>query len=344
MKKEGLSEKNYIHEVPIAGNKIKVTRTELDINDIELDPDNPRIGYWTDNQLKENFTQNEISFALREKTDEVNRLKYNIEVHEGIANPIWVFPISKNKYKVIDGNTRLEIYRELNKKYPNKDCYKKIPSEVLPKDIDERCKDFIRLLHHLRGVNNWEVYERARMLYLLWDKRGYTEEDLKAQTKLSINDIRKWIAAYRNMSEQFLPEYGNNPDALNKFSYFVEYENPKIKQGMADVNLTITDFCKWVGLGEIERAMDVRNLQKIFENEKIKETLATKGYSYALQELNIFKPGLTSKLFQEIEDILYRLKSMTREEEEEIVEGDMQEKKKLIKDLHKELGKIVRRF
>ena len=34
--------KAFVHEVPIAGVKIKVLRTEIEINQIELDSENPR--------------------------------------------------------------------------------------------------------------------------------------------------------------------------------------------------------------------------------------------------------------------------------------------------------------
>ena len=179
----------YEHPVPIAGKQIIVLRDDIDIDKIDLDPENPRIGYYTDNRTQKKLSQEEISFALKEKTDDINRLKLNIEAHEGIMNPIWVHK-KGGKYSVIDGNTRLEIYRELKRKYPNKEIYKKISCEILSEDIDEESKNFIRLMQHLRGANDWEVYERARMLYILWEERGYTEEDLESQTKLSKSQIK----------------------------------------------------------------------------------------------------------------------------------------------------------
>lgn len=335
--------KEYLHNVAIAGDKIEISRKDVDIDLIDLDPENPRIGYWTDNQIKKEFTQDEIAFALREKSDDINRLKLNIEVHEGIMNPIWVYR-KGNRFSVIDGNTRLEIFRDLNKKYPQKECYEKIPCEILPQKTNDRTKNFIRLLQHLRGINDWEVYERARMLYILWEKKGYTEEDLQSQTKLNRSQIKKWIEAYKNMTNQFLSKYGTQSDALSKFSYFVEYENPKIKQGMDDVKLSIKDFCSWVGTGEIRRAQDVRNLRKIFEDKKAKEKLVQCGYKCAVDELSLVKPGVSSKLFEVVEDVIHRLKGMPRSEEEEIIEGDNSQKQKLLQELSSETNKIVKKF
>ncbi|MBU1102477.1 hypothetical protein KJ853_02360, partial [Patescibacteria group bacterium] len=215
---------------------------------------------------------------------------------------------------------------------------------ILPQNTNDREKNFIRLLQHLRGANDWEVYERARMLYILWGKKGYTEEELQSQTKLSKNEIRKWKIAYENMTNQFLPEYGSQADALNKFSYFVEYENPKIKQGMEDVGLSIKDFCKWIGTGEIKRAQDVRNLRKIFENEKAKEMIVQCGYRCAIDELSVARPGFSSRLFEAVEEVIEGLKNMHRFEEEEIIEGENPQRRKLLKNLHCALDKLVKQF
>ena len=64
------------------------------------------------------------------------------------------------------------------------------------------------LLHE--NFHDWQAYERARMLYILWYRMGYTEEELQNTTKLSLNDIRRWREAYKNMNEQFLPNYSHH--------------------------------------------------------------------------------------------------------------------------------------
>lgn len=328
----------------IAGVPKEIDVEEIEISKIDLDPENPRIGYWTDNQVKEVFSQDEIAFALREHSDDFRRLKLSIEVNEGAIEPIWVCKKGK-RFFVIDGNTRIEIYKDLSKKYPQKEVYKKIRCRILPEQIDDKIKNFIRLIAHLRGVNDWEVYERARMLYILWEKKGYTEEELQSSTKLSIGQIRKWIEAYRNMTNQFLPKYSEKNDALSKFSYFVEYERPKIKQGMEDMNLTIKDFCKWVGENEIKRAQDVRYLVDIFSDKRTKQLLADKGYRDAFEQLSVIRPRFKSKLFEYAEEVIEELKNMPRVEEEEIIEDDKaQYKRTLLMNLYSELGKIIKKF
>jgi len=333
-------------EIPIAGILKKIDIEEIDINKLILDEENPRIGYWKDNilMIEEDISQGDLETAIiATNIDDYNRLKRSIETSEGIMQEIWVYPVNGN-YKIIDGNTRLLIYKDLSRKYPHKEKYKKIRAKVLPKDISEEDKNFIRLIAHLRGENPWGAYERARMLYILWYRRGYTDEELVNKTRLSLNDIRRWREAYQNMELQFLPIYSHNLGALNKFSYFVEYENKIIKEGMNKNELTISDFCSWVGNDEIEKAQDVRLLRKIFANKKAVEILKEDGFKEAKKELAFSVPSVSSPLFSNIEKVIIGLGNMTRSEEEDIIAGEEEGKKELLIRLYEELKKIIKRI
>lgn len=330
-------------EIPIAGVPEEVEITDIEIDKLVLDNENPRIGYCLDNIMRVSDTpsQSDLELALKEVNyEEYNNLKRTIEVNEGILGEIWVYPIGDEKYKIIDGNTRVLIYKDLREKYPHKDIYKKIRCRVLPPDIDERAITFIRLITHLRGINDWQAYERARILYLLW-KEGYTEEELQNTTKLSLNDIRRWREAYKNMSEQFLPNYSDKPDALLKFSYFVEFENKRVKDGMKRYGLTVRDFCDWVGNEEITRAQDVRDLRTVFENDDIARILKEEGFQAAKDELSMSIPAYSSRLFEHIERCIDGLRRMSREEEQSIISGEESKKREKIIELHEELSKFV---
>ena len=331
-------------EIPIAGVPEEVEIKEIEIDKLVLDEENPRIGYWRDNIMRvtDAASQGDLEIALKSGNyEDYNRLKRSIETSEGAMEEIWVYPIEDGKYKIIDGNTRVLIYKDLRDKYPQKDTYKKIRCKVLPPDITEKSINFIRLIAHLRGVNDWQAYERARMLYILWYHRGYTEEELQSTTKLSLNDIRRWHEAYKNMSEQFLPNYSHKPDALLKFSYFVEFENKKIRDGMKRCGLTTKDFCDWVGNDEITRAQDVRDLRKMFENDDIARILKEEGFQAAKYELSMSIPAYASRLFENIEKCIIGLKRMSREEEQSILSDEEPMKKTKIMELYEELSKFV---
>jgi hypothetical protein len=328
-------------EIPIAGIPEEVELREIDVDQLVLDEENPRIGFWRDNiaRITDDISQVELESVLkRGNYEDYNRLKRSIESNEGAMQEIFVYPISDDLYKVIDGNTRVLIYRDLREKYPSKDIYKRIRCKIFPRNLEERKLNFIRLIAHLRGVNDWQAYERARMLYLLWQK-GYTEEELITSTKLPPSDIKRWREAYKNMNEQFLPNYSDKPDALLKFSYFVEFE--KVKDGMKRHGLTVKDFCDWVGNDEITRAQDVRDLKKMLESDDISKVLAEEGFQAAKFELSLSIPAYSSRLFEYIDRCIDGLKKMSREEEDDILRGEEPAKKEKIIDLYEELAKFI---
>ena len=334
----------YKLEIPIAGVPEEVEIREIDINKLILDEENPRIGYWRDNILRvtDLTSQGDLEIALKSGNfEDYNRLKRSIEVNEGIMEEISAYPIEDDKYKIIDGNTRALIFKDLSSKYPHKDIYKKIRCKVFPPNLSEKSINFIRLIAHLRGVNDWQAYERARLLYILWYQKGHTEEELKNTTKLSLNDIRKWREAYKNMTEQFLPDYSHKPDALLKFSYFVEFENKKIKDGMKRNGLTVKDFCDWVGNDDITKAQDVRDLRRMFEDDDIVRILKEEGFQSAKDELSMSIPAYASRLFEHIEKCIMGLKRMSRDEEQDILTGEEPKKKEKILELYEELTKFI---
>lgn len=333
----------YRMEVPIAGVPEEIEIGDIPVDQIILDEENPRIGYWSDNvsRITDTTSQGDLELALKSgNIDEYNRLKRSIEAGNGATEMIWVVK-QDDKYVCIDGNTRVIIYRDLCEKYPKKGTYKKIKAKILPSKVDERARNFIRLIAHLRAQNDWQAYERARMLYVLWYQKGYTEEELKNTTKLSLNDIRRWREAYKIMNDQFLPKFAYKSDALMKFSYFVEYETKKIKDGMRRYGLEDSDFCDWVGNDEITRAQDVRDLKKIFENEEIATILQEDGFQAAKEELSLSIPAYNSRLFEHIEKCLMGLKRMSREEEMDIITGNEPKKKDKIFELYKEINGMV---
>jgi len=327
----------------IAGTPIEYDIEDISIENIELDEENPRIGYYKDNLavVTDTISQQDVALGIKMGyLDEYNRLKESIETNGSAMVEIWLAK-KGNKYLCIDGNTRVCIYRDLRDKYPAKPEWTKIKAKIPKKEIDDRTKNFIRLIAHLRGVNDWQVYERARMLYILWYNKGYTEEELKNSTKLSLRDIRRWRNAYKVMTEQFLPKYSHKNDALTKFSYFVEYENPKIINGMKRYGLEVQDFCNWVGNGEIERGQDVRLLKDIFESNSAAEMLRTRGFEAAKDELMHVVPALGSKLFEHVNECLLGFRKMTREEEQDILSKRDPIKLEMITNLHKELSSFL---
>lgn len=330
--------------IKINGQDADFTVENIPLELLELDPTNPRIGYYQDTlqQRGEEITPDKILFAIKTGDyDGYNSLMENIESNNGIMVEIWVYPIDGGKYCIADGNTRYSIYKDLSKKYPNNPTWKKIPAKILSSDFDQRAVDFIRLTTHLQGINNWQTYERARYIYQLYDN-GYDIEELARRTKLTRPNITRWLKAYKDMEEEFLPKYADalsNP--LSKFSYFDEYNKGNITELMAKNELKIDDFCSWVGNEEIMKAADVRELPDMLKDHDIARTLREEGFSAAYTQLITRNPAKGSKLFDENESVINGIKNMSFEEIISIQNDPDSAKRELLKTLYEKVGSLL---
>jgi len=89
---------------------------KLPIDQVELDLENPRIKQWLE-IYGDDITSEGIALALSassgtSSTSTYSALKESIKVNKGIINPIIVNRNADGKLVVIEGNTRLQIYKE----------------------------------------------------------------------------------------------------------------------------------------------------------------------------------------------------------------------------------------
>jgi hypothetical protein len=331
--------------IPIDGRETIIDLEHIELGKLKLDELNPRISFFKDNQVTENLTEEQIIFALTNKKPEAFRkLKDSIHNNKGIVNPIWVEHLIGGDYKIIEGNTRLVIYQQLKIEEPYEESWKKILSYVLPHEISDEQKNFIRLQSHLRGTTEWDAYEKAKYLYKLWQEDGWSVGRLEKQTKMTEKQIRENIDAYQIMEEQYLPIHGDDPNEVSKFSYFVEYVKDKILQRlMKKSSRSIKDFCDWVADKEkIPTGQDVRRLRDIIDNEDTENAFTARGFDAAMQILAFRKPHLVSSFYKDIENVIEGLKDISAQELDEIITEDASEKEKMIGDLAIWSQKVVK--
>jgi len=333
--------------IPIDGKETIIELKTVEVDKLELDELNPRISFFKDNQPTDNLTKDQVIFALTSKKPEAFRkLRDSIHNNRGIINPIWIESETmkrSRRYKVIEGNTRVVIYQQLKNEEPNEKRWMRILCYVLPCEISDEQKNFIRLQSHLRGATEWDAYEKAKYLYKLWQEDGWSVSRLEKQTKMSERQIKENIEAYKKMDEQYLPLHGDDPNEVSKFSYFVEYvKDEKLKRLMAKNSKTIDDFCNWVADKEkIPTGQDVRRLKDILENDDTKNAFIKRGFHAAIQMLALRKPYLISPLFRDIENVIAGLKNVSAYEIDEIVNDEGGEKENMIKELTRWSQKIL---
>jgi len=334
--------------IPIDGKETTIELAQIETNNLELDELNPRISFFRDNQVIDSLTEDQIVFALTNKKPEAFRkLRDSIQNNKGIIYPIWIEPIrkeGKKNYKVIEGNTRVVVYQRLQKEEPYEDRWKTILCNILPHEINEEQKNFIRLQSHLRGTTEWDAYEKAKYLYKLWQEDGWSIGRLEKQTKMTEKQIKENIEAYKIMEEQYLPAHRDDPNEVSKFSYFVEYVKDKeLQRLMEKSSKNVKDFCDWVADKEkIPTGQDVRKLRDIFDNEDTKNAFITKGFDSAMQILEFRKPYLVSSFYKDMENVIEGLKEISAQKLDEIITENNSEKEKMIRALAEWSQKVIK--
>jgi hypothetical protein len=324
---------SIIKKIPLDGNLTDVELKKINLENIILDVDNPRIQYYLDTRLSNDISLDEIKLALAESNDQYERLKGHIERNGGIFNPIWVVTEGAF-YRVIEGNTRALIYSELSEKYIHEEKWKFIEAYILPSAVDRHKINFVRLEAHLFGATPWDAYEKARELWRLYNEEYYSVKRLEQLTKLKAYDIMNNIQAFKDMEEQYLPKY-KRPGEQLKFSYFAEFrKNKELKRLVNEGTLTLRDFCDLVGTGKFGRGEHVRKLAMVWKDEDARNVLIEDNMEDALEQLAQKNPAAKSKLFEKIKDVSFGLENMPFAELNEIKRGLQIAKVKELKRLH----------
>ncbi|HEX9061661.1 MAG TPA: hypothetical protein VF941_15880, partial [Clostridia bacterium] len=134
--------------------------------------------------------------------------------------------------------------------------------------------------------------------------------------------------------EQYLPKY-NKPTERLKFSYFVEFrKNWELKRLVKDGEVSLMDFCDWVGEGKFKRGEDIRKLPMVLNDEESKQALINDNFQAALDQLEQKNPTAKSKLFAKVEDVIVGLESIPFSELDEIKRGVQPAKIESLKKLH----------
>lgn len=268
---------------------VTVDYEKLPIEDISLDLENPRIAQYIQ-MYGDNITSEAISLALSATSGSANTstyssLKESIRVNGGIINPILVNRQEDGKLVVIEGNTRLQIYKEFQEANPN-GPWNKIVAIVYDQLPPEQIHA-IRLQSHLVGPRDWDPYSKAQYLYQLSEVDYLPMEKIISFCGGKKTEIQKLIAAYKDIRKYYAPlvdEMGMDFDPRD-FSKFAELQNGGVSNALLAHQYTKTDFAKWVINQNIDTAQNVRKIPAILGNKKAKDEFLRTNISNALKYL-----------------------------------------------------------
>ena len=325
---------------------------ELPINEIELDVNNPRIKMFLEIYTGE-ITADKIALALNTSATDgstsFSSLKESISVNKGIINPIIVNHEENGRYVVIEGNTRLQIYRDFLKSDPNGPwgTIRCIVYENLSSDEAHA----IRLQSHLVGPRDWDPYSKAKYLHQLSEI-----DHLPINTIISFcggkkTEILSLISSYKDMMQYYAPIVEQNGDEfeVREFSKFREMQNKSIIDSLLLSGHTKEDFAQWVVENRIDTAQNVRLLPKILKDknatrEFLKSNIS-KASEFLVSESSKNGIDLNSISFEELgEQILARVRNITLPQIKKLEacnDEESQNKVSLVKDIIEELSGLL---
>ena len=253
--------------------------TELPIEAIKFDQDNPRIKIALE-KYGDKIDARRISFALSSATEGAQRvssfdaLSESIRANKGVSTPIIV--VKRNgEYVCIDGNTRLAIYREFSEKGVAGD-WSHIKSTILD-NPDQLTIEKVRITNHLVGSRDWPAYEKARYLHHLRNEELLDFNELINLCGGNKKDIERQIQAFHDMNNFYRSMVDDASFRIDRFSGFVELQKPGVQDAIFDTGYELEDFGKWVRDGNIYRLEDVRRLPEVLRDESARKVFTEGG-------------------------------------------------------------------
>lgn len=305
----------------------------LNIYQLILDLENPRIKKYLE-IYKQPPTDSNIYIALGAGTPEEGQssttfysLRESIRMNQGIIHPIIVNKNKKGEHLVIEGNTRVAIYREFDEKKVDGN-WKLIPA-IIFENLKSHEIDAIRLQAHLVGPREWDPYSKAKYLNYLRQSKHITMNEIISYCGGRQKEIENYIEAYNDMETYYRPILDSDSEFdQKKFSAFVELQKPGIKQKILSAGFTLKNFSSWVNDELIYPLSTVRQLPEILTNPTAKAMFLKDG---AREAIKLLGTEATKKLeeagIEDLAAVLYKKLSSLPLDEFKEMKKDLSKKK-----------------
>lgn len=248
------------------------TYMEIPIDRIELDRKNPRIANFLATHDENDITSDLMALLLGTTSDACASLRQSIEANGGIIHPIVVNKCTDGTYVVIEGNTRLQIYKDFRKE--NKPGNWNTIRCIVYDNLEAEQMHQIRLQAHLVGPREWDPYSKALYLNYLANVEHMPMTSLISfcggNSKAS--EIRNMIAAFNDMEEYYRPLCDDDTQFdIKKFHGFVELQRSAVIESLLLHGYTKNDFAKWMIDDKFSILQDVRRIPDILKSKKATE-------------------------------------------------------------------------
>src|SRR5690348_11918611 len=172
----------HVDEITLDKVKVQIRSQNLPVDDILLDPTNPRLANTVavGNFGSGDSLQKSLGNILWDDSD-VHDLYRSVLANRGLIERI----IVRSNMVVAEGNCRTVVYRKLRDNFPDDPTWRTVPARVLPADITDRQVAILLGELHVGGKNEWSPFEKAGHIHQLFNKFGMVQEEIAKILKTS---------------------------------------------------------------------------------------------------------------------------------------------------------------
>jgi hypothetical protein len=327
-----------VDEITLDGKRVQVQSIDLPLDEVMLDPNNPRIANTVSIAISEQGEelQKRLEALLWEDTD-VRDLCRQVLINQGLVERI----IVRTDGRVVEGNCRTVVYRKLRERQPAEARWRTIPARLLPTDIADRDVAILLGEMHVAGKNTWTPFEKAGHVYRLHNDFALVQDEIAVRLRMSKSKVNQLIRAFDMMKNQYLPKYPG-PASSRKFSYFEElFKKPPLRDWILANPSNERQFIDWIGTGKLDQGAQVRDLPAILEDEQAVATLTTDGFAAAQRMLAEDNPVITSKLFKRMVEMTEALKKAQLDDVQRVRKTENSRARKIVQELADSLTRFI---
>ena len=327
-----------IDEITLDGKRVQVQSVDLPLDDVTLDPHNPRIANTFSVALSDEggALQRKLEALLWEDSD-VRDLYRQVQINQGLIERI----IVRQDGRVVEGNCRTVVYRKLREKQPLEECWRHIPARILPADIGDRDVAILLGEMHVAGKNTWTPFEKAGHVYRMHNEFALVQDEIALRLRMSKSKVNQLVRAFDMMKTKYITKYPG-PASSRKFSYFEElFKKPPLREWMTTTVGAEDLFVDWIGTGKLDQGIQVRELPSIIEDPDALATLTTDGFLAAQKVLAEDNPVITSKLFRRMVEMTEALRKAQLDDVQRVRKAKGLKAKRIVEELQESLEHFV---
>jgi hypothetical protein len=312
----------------------EVTRELWPVDQLKLDPTNPRLGYTLRQHKKGPTASDKELHKILWDLDSVKALYQSVYQNGGLLED----PVVRPDGTVVEGNCRTVVLRQLRQKYPDDERFKELFVRVLPPNVTEEQISLLLGELHIAGKIEWSAFDQAEYVWKMNRVFGKTYDFLATHLRWSRSKLFQKIMAYEE-TKAYLERTGD-PQGNKRFSHFEEFMKKKPLRDRREQDPGFMEyFGKWIQEGKLTDSRDVRELPAILENEEALKKFEKDGLKAARQVLQAADPSLTSNLYSAVDQAANELAAISLLELDDL-EGGNEVKLEKLQKLAKALKRI----